>query len=56
MVDDFLADVVLVNKKEISKYTEKEKEFTKVINSLSKKLKLLSEEGEKRHQKNLSEL
>ena len=25
MVDDFLADVVLVNKKEIAKYSEKEK-------------------------------
>lgn len=41
IVDDFLADVVLINKREIEKVNDKEKEYSKVINNLSKKLKLL---------------
>lgn len=42
-MDDFLADVVLYPKKEIVKYEEKEKEYTKVIAMLERKLEGISD-------------
>lgn len=45
MVDDFLADVVLYPKKEITRYEEKEKEYSKVLSSLERKLTYISEEA-----------
>lgn len=52
-VDDFLGDVVLINRGEISKLEQKEQEFSKVISQLNKKLKQLAEEGLKKHNKRM---
>lgn len=56
IVDDFLADVVLINRKEILKVSEKEQEYTKVIGNLGKKLKMLMDERLKKHRAKIVEV
>jgi hypothetical protein len=48
-----LADVVLINRREIAKVSEREKEFTKVIGNLGRKLKQFAQEGQLRHSKRM---
>jgi predicted transcriptional regulator len=51
-----LADVVLLNRKEIEKVQEKEKEYTKVISNLWKKLRLLMDERQRKHKNKMVEI
>lgn len=46
----------MINRREIEKVSEKEKEFTKVINNLGRKLKIFVEEGQKKHSKRMLEV
>ena len=56
IVDDFLANVVLMPKKQLIKYNEKEKEYNKVLNGLSKKLKMSALDGQKKYQNTFQEI
>jgi hypothetical protein len=56
VVDDFLADVVLINRGEIEKVSEREREFSRVISNLGRKLKQFAQEGQLRHSKKMLEV